>query len=76
MDMGAVSDDLAKISESGNVQALTQQAVAAGSVMNKGSKGNSTGGNETASREAVEVHFIYHFLQPTTPFPHCFFFLC
>ena len=57
--MGAVSDDLAKLSESGNVQALTQQAVAAGSVMNKGPKGNSTDGNGTASNEAVEVFFSF-----------------
>ena len=45
--MSAVSNELANLAESGNLQALTQQAVAAGSVMNKASIGNSTEGNAT-----------------------------
>ena len=52
--MNAVSDDLAKLSTSGNVQALTQQAVAAGSVMNKASPTNST----NSTNEAMEVFLI------------------
>ena len=45
--MSAVSSDLANLAKSGNLQALTQQAVAAGSVMNKVSNNNSTEKNST-----------------------------
>ena len=47
VDMSAVSNDLANLAQSGNLQTLTQQAVAAGSVMNKAPSSNSTDGNST-----------------------------
>ena len=53
MDLDAVSESLANLSSSGNVQALTQQAVAAGSVMNAPSAGNQT--TADATNQAIKV---------------------
>ena len=53
--MSAVSDDLANLAGSGNLQALTQQAVAAGSVMNKATVSNSTEGNSTSETSQVNI---------------------
>lgn len=62
VDMGAVSDDLEKLSKSGNLQSLTQQAVAAGSVMNKAPSNTSSEANATDESTQVLRRNLYSVL--------------
>ena len=58
VDFNAVEKGLTELTESGNVQALAQRAVAAGSVMNKEKSGNDT----TANDEAVKVMLAFYLM--------------
>ncbi len=66
IDLTAVSKDLAQLSSSGNIQTLTQQAVAAGSVMNRDANANGTSAfskNESiAVSKLINDDFISNFI--------------